>query len=73
MPGEWRNGAKAAAMRPPILLRCMPLPLLEGWGQCVLYPNLGYNQANETAAEDHSGYDSDLDEASMRDISFPGP
>jgi len=35
-------------------------------GQCVLFANLRYNRANETAAEGHDGDDSGLEEASMK-------
>lgn len=53
-------------MRPPVLLCCAPQPHLEDWGRCAPGPNLEYHQVNETAAEGPFGYDSGLDEASMK-------
>ena len=40
--------------------------LAEGWGWCILSANLGYNRANETAAEGHDGYGGGFQEASMK-------
>ena len=48
--------------------RCGSVSVLlpKAWVRCVLFVNLRYNRANETAVEGHDGDDNGLEEASMK-------
>ena len=50
----------------PACCGSVSLVLAKGQGRCVLFANLRYNRANETAAEGHGGHNSGYREASMK-------